>query len=224
VPSLGLHNVVVKDTPTSQHTSNKVSINEGLGYRSERVTGDAGFDFLTQYNSSEPERHKGMGSGSNEMNVYLYKNFNKFIQNFYVKNEQANKNRALENKIKEKFSNNPYQKELLASKAKKVLVTKKPTPTPSTSSTLPRQTYSKTPTFLKGTNLSPNERYTYDEDIKKIESRRPKTGSKRPTEEIPADFIRKTNPVNLRISDKHVKPFNIKDLDSLKGSFSVKKG
>jgi len=224
VPSLGLHNVV-KDTPTAQHVAGKMSLNEGLGYRSERVAGDTGFDFLTQYNSSEPERHKGMGSGSNDMNVYLYKNFNKFIQNFYVKNEQANKNRALENRIKEKFSNNPYQKELLASKTKKVLVTKKPIPTPSTASTIPsRQTYSKTPTFTKGSNLSPNERYAYDEDIKKIESRRPKTGSKRPIEEVPVEFIRKTNPVNLRISEKLVKPFNVKDLDSLKGSFSVKKG
>ena len=225
VPSLGLHNVAMKETPTAQHISGKMSLNEALGYRSERVNGDTALDFLTQYNSSEPERHnKGISSGSaNDMNVYLYKNFNKFIQNFYVKNEQASKNKALENRIKEKFSNNPYQKELLAAKTKKVLVTKK-TPTPSTASTIPRQTYSKTPTFTKGTNLSPNERYAYDEDIKKIESRRPKTGSKRPTEEIPVEFIRKMNPaVNLRISEKLVKPFNVKDLDSLKGSFSVKR-
>jgi len=46
------------------------------------------------------------------INFYLYKNFNKFIQNLYVKN--ADQNKLLAKKAnKENTADNPYMKEII---------------------------------------------------------------------------------------------------------------
>jgi len=218
VPSLGLQRVLLNDMTTPQHVSGKPSINEILGYKSERIAGDPNLEFLAQFNSSEPERRYKMGS-PNEMNVYLYKNFNKFIQNFYVKNDQAQKQKALESKIKEKFSNHPYQRELTQPKSKKLFLATKPNSLSQT-----KLNHPKTPTYILPNNLSPMERVVIDDEFKRLEKKRPKTGNKRIISE--EEELYTSNAIiqsNYKTTAKYGKHYHMKDTDLIRGGSSLKK-
>jgi len=220
VPSLGLQKVLLNDMTTPQHVSGKPSINEIFGYKSERVAGDQNLEFLAQFNSSEPERRYKTGSSNNEMNVYLYKNFNKFIQNFYVKNDQAQKQKALESKIKEKYLNHPYQKELNQAKPKKLFVATKPN-----SLSQAKLNHPKTPTYIRPNNLSPMERVVIDDEFKRLEKKRPKTGNKRiisEETELYTSAAMMTHP-NSKGSERFTKPSRPKEPDFFRAGPSFKR-
>ena len=196
-----------------QNVATKHFPNDAVGFRSERAVPNQSSESQSQFHSLEPERKKG--ASASETNFYLYKNFNKFIQNFYVKNEQATQQKFVEEKIKEKYMNHPYQKEQLQPKAKKLQLPKK-----ATSATLKKIPQAKTPTLLRAQAPIQMERATLGDEIKIIENKRPKSGLKRPIDGINHPRV---NSAHYKVNEKLAKSFSTKEFDPIKHYNSVRK-
>lgn len=261
VPALGLKSVFLGKEVVphhyhgKSHVSPKPHVNEGLGFRSERVLTDQELEFISHFNSSEPERKHKVTSPS-EKNFYLYKNFNKFIQNFYVKNEQAMQQKAIDDKIKEKYMNHPYQNETSQAKAKKLLLAKKPNSIVNGKTTNLLKSPSRTkltgaspphtkltgvspphakgvspphakvsgnsPLRAKPSGIYPFERIPFDDGLKKLVNKRPKTGSKRPQEEQQAIGMHhpRGNSAHLKNSDRTYKSLTSKEFEILRANYA----
>lgn len=195
--------------------------NPNEGYQSERVIPDQNPKFNAQYNSTDAEK-KNKVAAPGETNFYLYKNFNKFIQNFYVRSEQALHQKAVEDKLKEKYQKHPYQKDTSEIKAKKIVPAKKSGSTTYTSQPVQPP---KTPNYAKKSDMSPLARNHYSELFSKLEQKRPKTASKRAgmIEDASANHSRGNSSTSFKLSERLVKSISTRDLDFLKTSNAGKK-
>ena len=201
----------------SPNIKNKPNPNEG--YQSERVIADQNPKLNAQYNSTDAEK-KSKVATPGETNFYLYKNFNKFIQNFYVRSEQAMHQKAVEDKLKEKYQKHPYQKDISDIKIKKIVPAKK-----SGSTTYSQPIQPKTPSYAKKSDLSPMARNNFSELFNKLEQKRPKTASKRAgmVEDTSANHSRGNSSTSFKLSERLVKSISTRDLDFLKTTHVGKK-
>ncbi len=217
MPELRLQKVIYKDHGRPQ-TSGKSSLNEILSYRSDRNYRDIVGETKVKYSSPEADRKKN--GQAKEMNIYLYKNFNKLIHNFYLKTEEAQKTKKMETRIKDKYMNHPYQQELNSAKTKKLLIeTKKGN---IYAPPITKMTQSKSPSSVR-VNLSPIERIPVEEEFKIHEKKRPKTGEKRSFGE--EKFMSKEMQLMQTIlkGSKLKKSPTQKELNTIKGGYIEKK-
>ena len=177
-----------------------------LGFRSERSIYHKGD---IEQNLTEPgEKFKDKSDPTNGINFFFYKNFNKFIQNLYIQDEQLLKKKLSDKKANEKFLNNPYKKEIDANVTRKSLglasslVTK---PKPS-SAIQNRSTFVTKPSTSDGTS---SKRTLTLEDEKKS-SVPPKS-----KEETTATLLKESAQNVTSKSMKSLKPFSYKSIPHL---------
>jgi len=94
----------------------------------DKISTDQEIGFMSERNAKRIEnKHNEMKSTSpkkvssnlhntsdSSINLFFYKNFNKFIQNLYIQEEQDTKKSKKDGKKNSKLSNNPYSKEIVA--------------------------------------------------------------------------------------------------------------
>ena len=107
IPNLGLNKIVKSNTL-------KESPKKSSGFHSDRPQQST----KTEETHPKPrmsERKASQKESSSQagINFYLYKNFNKFIQNLYVKNADKNKLKA-KRSARGNLADNPYVKEIVA--------------------------------------------------------------------------------------------------------------
>jgi len=182
----------------------------------ERSSSEKGPGFMSERSIHKDMYHKRPESGKNvqklitepndsSVNTFLYKNFNKFIQNVYV-DEQANKKIRPEAKKESKLINNPYSKEITASQIiKKSAQSKRSTASQSTKS---RQNQS------IGQNTSRNISQSFGKtSYKEVELKRGAELSPR----VNKDFIISTDDKDLKskIVTKFAKSVSLKTIGTL---------
>jgi len=134
------------------------------GFKTDRITKK---QEVHEFNTERsPREHKELSSS---INVYFYKNFNKFIQNLYIQDEKNIQQQLQASKKEEKLVNNPYHKEIVAMSLKRQ-GTKKPSTAPNATSRVPNTTSNKASDGLKRTqtlNSGKSEPKTSNEIAKK---------------------------------------------------------
>ena len=108
------------------HPAEKISSSFTAGFNSERIHHKIDHDFLIpQKDPPELSELKKENKDTAGINFFFYKNFNKFIQNLYIQDEQLIKKKINESKKDEKLLH--YKKEPIPVKlAKSTLGNKRP--------------------------------------------------------------------------------------------------
>ena len=100
------------------HPSEKISSSFTAGFKSERIHHKIDPDIIIrQKDARELPEIKKENKDNSGINFFFYKNFNKFIQNLYIEDEQMIKRKINESKKDEKLL--PYKKESPAKTTKK---------------------------------------------------------------------------------------------------------
>ncbi len=151
----------------NQSYTDRITTASSTGFRSERSNYKSDPDMSTGGGSTD-RSNKEKNDGSNGINFFFYKNFNKFIQNLYIQDELLLKKKfANDKKESEKFTSpntNSYRKEPESSYAKKPSNPANLNKKPSTAIPSSRNSKGITTTLLK--NESAKKFINLDEDKK----------------------------------------------------------
>ena len=117
IPSLNLGSMTARDGARTQVMTEKNSIDNDPGFNSERSIHKK-TDSRKRHDILSSSPKKGQPDQNDPaINLFFYKNFNKFIQNLYVQDEKGCQKLIADGKMDSKLANNPYSKEIAAMNA-----------------------------------------------------------------------------------------------------------
>jgi hypothetical protein len=128
IPNLNLGKVIEKVDKNHSY-SERNNMSSSIGFKSERSIKKADITGSPDSTDRTPTKAKinKTADNGNGINFFFYKNFNKFIQNLYIQDEQLIKKKLLSEKHIEptNIPFNPYRKEIDSSHSKKIIPIKK---------------------------------------------------------------------------------------------------
>jgi len=132
IPTLNLKKAPLRQSGLkTQMTVDKISTEQEVGFMSERNIKRTE-NKQSEMKSISPKKIS-QNTMNSSINLFFYKNFNKFIQNLYVQDEQDSRKIRRDGKKGSKLANNPYSKEItMTSTMRKSSQNKRNIPPPAT--------------------------------------------------------------------------------------------